>query len=76
MIAISPSFWFDRKGKCPNCHLLIKVGTVECPHCEYKLTNVELAELKEEVDAQFMRSAKMGLFGIIGLLVLIGYFLR
>lgn len=74
MIAISPSLWFERKGNCPSCHLLVKVGTVECPHCGYRLEVYEVAAMKLKVDAQFKRTSIIGLFIFISFLIILGYF--
>ena len=73
MIALSPSLWSERKGKCLNCGLLVKVGVTPCPHCGYRFSDSEIRTMKEIVDKKFKHSALIGLFIFVVLFIVTGF---
>jgi|GEM_PF-890203 hypothetical protein len=72
MIALSPSLWSERKGECPNCEFLVKVGVTPCPHCGYKFSDPEIRTMNKVVEEQFKRSALIGLLVFVALFMVAG----
>jgi len=57
-------------AKCPSCKLIMYVGDVECPHCEYELTAEEIKAQKEFSRKQMIKGFKLGAIFAIGFIVL------
>ena len=69
-----PSITGDPSGipaaKCPSCNLIMYVGDIECPHCEYELTANEMEVQKEYSRKQMLKGYKLGGIFTIAFIVL------